>query len=98
VGMLNKAIGRETPQGLLRYGTQMLHQESLFFVLPFFFITTTWNSGQAVFTALLGAAGLISIIDPLYYKWLAPRRWLFMARRDQRIAALGEGDHDHVVV
>lgn len=26
-----------------------------------------------------GAAGLISIIDPLYYKWLAPRRWLFMA-------------------
>ncbi|XYQ84124.1 DUF5924 family protein [Pseudomonas syringae] len=79
VGMLNKAIGREIPQGLLRYGTQMIHQESLFFVLPFFFITTTWNSGQAVFTALLGAAGLISIIDPLYYKWLAPRRWLFMA-------------------
>ncbi|NAT53622.1 DUF5924 family protein, partial [Pseudomonas syringae] len=48
------------------------------FVLPFFFITTTWNSGQAVFTAALGAAGLISIIDPLYYKWLAPKRWLFM--------------------
>ncbi|SHN22812.1 Protein of unknown function [Pseudomonas asturiensis] len=79
VGLLNKAIGREIPQGLLRYGTQMIHQESLFFVLPFFFITTTWNSGQALFTALLGAAGLISIIDPLYYKWLAPRRWLFMA-------------------
>jgi len=79
VGLLNKAIGREIPQGLLRYGTQMIHQESLFFVLPFFFITTTWNSGQAIFTAFLGAAGLISIIDPLYYKWLAPRRWLFMA-------------------
>ncbi|KAA8710274.1 DUF5924 family protein [Pseudomonas cannabina] len=78
VGLLNKALGREIPQGLLRYGTQMIHQESLFFVLPFFFITTTWNSGQAVFTAVLGAAGLISIIDPLYYKWLAPRRWLFM--------------------
>ena len=28
---------------------------------------------------LLGAAGLVSIIDPLYYKSLAPRRWLFMA-------------------
>jgi hypothetical protein len=47
--------------------------------LPFFFITTTWNSGQLVFTGLLGAAGLISITDPLYYKWLAPRRWLFLA-------------------
>jgi len=57
----------------------MIHQESLFFVLPFFAITTSWNSGQLVFTSLLGAAGLISIIDPLYYDWVAPKRWLFMA-------------------
>ncbi|QGW75360.1 DUF2914 domain-containing protein [Pseudomonas alkylphenolica] len=74
-----KVFKREIPQPLLRYATQMIHQESLFFVLPFFFVTTTWNSGQLVFTGLLGAAGLISIIDPLYYKWLAPRRWLFLA-------------------
>jgi hypothetical protein len=77
--LFTKVFKRQIPSGLLRYGTQMIHQESLFFVLPFFFITTTWNSAQAVFTGLLGAAGLISIIDPLYYKWLAPRRWLFMA-------------------
>ncbi|MGH8381421.1 DUF5924 family protein [Pseudomonas sp.] len=74
-----KVFKREIPQPLLRYATQMIHQESLFFVLPFFFVTTTWNSGQLVFTGLLGAAGLISIIDPLYYKWLAPRRWLLLA-------------------
>ncbi|MDD2049835.1 DUF5924 family protein [Pseudomonas putida] len=74
-----KVFKREIPQPLLRYATQMIHQESLFFVLPFFFVTTTWNSGQLVFTGLLGAAGLIAIIDPLYYKWLAPRRWLFLA-------------------
>jgi hypothetical protein len=67
-----RTFKREIPQPLLRYATQMIHQESLFFVLPFFFITTTWNSGQLVFTGLLGAAGLISITDPLYYKWLAP--------------------------
>lgn len=79
VGLFHRKFGKEIPQGLLRYGTQLIHQESLFFVLPFFFITTTWNSGQAAFTALLGAAGLISIIDPLYYRWLAPRRWLFLA-------------------
>ncbi|MNG90964.1 hypothetical protein D3C79_498710 [compost metagenome] len=77
--LFSKVFKREIPQPLLRYATQMIHQESLFFVLPFFFITTTWNSGQLVFTGLLGAAGLISIIDPLYYKWLAPRRWLFLA-------------------
>jgi hypothetical protein len=78
-GLFARTFNREIPQPLLRYATQMIHQESLFFVLPFFFITTTWNSGQLVFTGLLGAAGLISIIDPLYYKWLAPRRWLFLA-------------------
>jgi hypothetical protein len=77
--LFTKVFKREIPTGLLRYGTQMIHQESLFFVLPFFFITTTWNSAQVAFTGLLAAAGLISIIDPLYYKWLAPRRWLFMA-------------------
>ena len=78
-GLFARTFNREIPQPLLRYATQMIHQETLFFVLPFFFITTTWNSGQLVFTGLLGAAGLISIIDPLYYKWLAPRRWLFLA-------------------
>ncbi|MFF7707189.1 DUF5924 family protein [Pseudomonas sp. NPDC007930] len=77
--LFSRRFKREIPPGLLRYLTQMIHQESLFFVLPFFFITTSWNSGQLVFTGLLGLAGLVSIIDPLYYHWLAPRRWLFLA-------------------
>ena len=72
-------FGFELPPPLLRYAAQMIHQESLFFVLPFFFITTTWNSGQALFSGLLAAAALVSIIDPLYYKWVAPRRWLLLA-------------------
>ncbi|MGE6793734.1 Protein of unknown function [Pseudomonas guineae] len=74
-----RRFGFELPPPLLRYATQMIHQESLFFVLPFFFITTTWNSGQLLFSGLLAAAALVSIIDPLYYKWLAPKRWLFLA-------------------
>ena len=77
--LFSRVFKREIPPPLLRYATQMIHQESLFFVLPFFFITTTWNSGQLVFTGLLGAAGLVTITDPLYYRWLAPRRWLFLA-------------------
>lgn len=71
-------LGLEVPPKLLRYLTQLIHQESLFFVLPFFFVTTAWNSGQLVFTSLLGGAALVAIIDPLYYKWLAPRRWLYL--------------------
>ena len=77
--LFSRVFKREIPPPLLRYATQMIHQESLFFVLPFFFVTTAWNSGQSVFTGLLGAAALVSIIDPLYYKWLAARRWLYLS-------------------
>lgn len=76
---LARLFGFELPRPLLRYATQMIHQESLFFVLPFFAVTTSWNSVQALFTGLLGGAALVSIIDPLYYKWLTPRRWLLLA-------------------
>ncbi|MCQ4232703.1 DUF2914 domain-containing protein [Pseudomonas stutzeri] len=75
---LKRWFGWQLPAPLLRYATQMVHQESLFFIIPFFAITTTWNSGQAVFTGLLGGAALISLIDPLYYRWLAPRRWVYL--------------------
>ena len=76
---LERWFGWKVPRPLLRYVTQMVHQESLFFIIPFFFITTTWNSGQSVFTVMLGVAALVSLIDPLYYKWLAPRRWIYLA-------------------
>ena len=64
-------FGLQIPAGVLRFLTQLIHQESLFFVLPFFLVTTTWNSGQALFTSLLAGAALISVLDPLYYRWLA---------------------------
>lgn len=67
------------PPPVLRYITQIVHQESLFFILPFFFVTTTWNSGQPVFIGLLGIAALASVIDPLYFRWLAARQVLYMA-------------------
>ena len=76
---LARWFGIELPSWLARFVTQMIHQQSLFFVLPFFAMSTTWNSGQLLFTGLLGTAALISIIDPLYYDWLAPRRWLYLA-------------------
>ncbi|HWR79201.1 MAG TPA: DUF5924 family protein [Pseudomonas sp.] len=76
---LARWFGIELPAWLARFVTQMIHQQSLFFVLPFFAMSTTWNSGQLLFTSLLGAAALVSIIDPLYYDWLAPRRWLYLA-------------------
>ncbi|MFZ6048003.1 DUF5924 family protein [Pseudomonas sp. CR3202] len=76
---VERLFGVELPPPLMRFLTQLIHQESLFFVLPFFFVTTSWNSGQALFTGLLGTAALCSITDPVYNRHLAPRRWLFLA-------------------
>lgn len=75
---IRRRFGFELPLPVLRYAMQMIHQESLFFVLPFFFITTAWHSGQVLFSGLLALAALVSITDPLYYR-LAGRRWLLLA-------------------
>lgn len=64
---------------IVRFITQLVHQESLFFALPFFLAVTRWDHGQAVFTSLLLLCALVSIIDPLYYKQLATRYALFVA-------------------
>lgn len=69
----------KVPRPALHFVTQMVHQESLFFVLPFFFFTLTWNSGQLVFMGLLVSAAIVSLVDPIYYQRLAPRRWLYLA-------------------
>lgn len=76
--MLADRFGLRLPPALSRYATQMIHQESLFFALPFFLASTSWNSGQALFTGGLILAALVALIDPVYYKRLAPRRWLFL--------------------
>ncbi|MFO1390126.1 DUF5924 family protein [Cellvibrio sp.] len=74
---ISRWFGIRIPAVVFRYISQLIHQESLFFVIPFFFITTAWNTGQIVFTSVLIKAALVSIIDPIYYHWLAARRWLY---------------------
>lgn len=74
-----KRFGFKMPPAVMRFATQMVHQESLFFTLPFFLAATTWNHGQVIFTVLLITCALISLIDPIYYNWLAPKRGLFVS-------------------
>jgi hypothetical protein len=76
---LLQQFGWNIPPTIVRFITQLVHQESLFFALPFFLAVTRWDHGQAVFTSLLMLCALVSIIDPLYYKQLATRYALFVA-------------------
>ena len=77
-GILRR-FGFAMPPAVMRYATQMVHQESLFFTLPFFLAVTNWGHGQALFTLLLVLCALVSLIDPLYYRLLAPRRSVYVA-------------------
>lgn len=76
---LERRFGWDLSPIVIRFLTQLVHQESLFFALPFFLAVTSWDHGQAVFTSLLMLCALVSIIDPLYYKHLASRYALFVA-------------------
>jgi hypothetical protein len=64
---------------VLRFGIQAIQQETFFFTLPFLLQTTTWNTGQAVFTGAVVLAALGSLWDPLYYRGIAARPWLYLA-------------------
>ena len=90
--VLDRAVKRRfgfgLPPALVRYLTQFTHQESLFFALPFFFASTSWNSGQAVFTSALGLMALVAILDPVYFGRLATRRWLFLGYHTLALFAL----------
>ncbi|MCG6659203.1 DUF2914 domain-containing protein [Halomonas campisalis] len=67
------------PRGVTTFITQMVHQETLFFCLPFVLATTVWSSGQALFALLILAMALLSVLDPLYYRLADRARWLYFA-------------------
>ncbi|MDY7116049.1 DUF5924 family protein [Halomonas sp. SSL-5] len=80
IGRLLARRGYPTlPHGATQFIAQMIHQETLFFCLPFLLATTVWSSGQALFTLLIIGMALFSIVDPLYYRVADRLRWLYFA-------------------
>lgn len=75
---VEQRFGVALSPNIMRFALQMVHQECLFFALPFFLAVTSWDHPQAFFTVLIMLCAVISLIDPLYYKKLAPNRTLFV--------------------
>jgi len=75
---LSRFVDVQLSQGAARLGAQALHQETLFFVLPFFLATTSWASGQITYTGSVIIAAILSVVDPIYLDQIAKRRWLFL--------------------
>nr|WP_298372126.1 DUF5924 family protein [uncultured Halomonas sp.] len=65
------------PGTVTSFVAQMIHQETLFFTLPFVLATTVWSSGQTVFTLMMIGCALLSILDPLYFRLAERHRWLY---------------------
>lgn len=75
---VRRKFGVTLPKDLTAFVTQLLHQESLFFALPFFLAATHWDQPQACFTVLLLCCALVAVIDPAYNRLLTKRRPLFL--------------------
>ncbi|MDX1392304.1 MAG: DUF5924 family protein [Rheinheimera sp.] len=75
---VEQRFGVALSPNLVRFALQMVHQECLFFALPFFLAVTQWDHPQALFTSLVIACALVSLIDPLYYRKLAPHHTLYV--------------------
>ncbi|MCM5703017.1 DUF5924 family protein [Larsenimonas salina] len=67
------------PRLVATFVTQLTHQETLCFCLPFILVTTAWGTGQALFAVILVGCALLSVIDPLYFKLAERVRWLYFA-------------------
>lgn len=76
------------PRGVTTFIAQMVHQETLFFTLPFLLATTVWTSGQAVFTVAMIVLAVLSILDPLYYRLADQRRTLYLVFHAQCVFLL----------
>jgi len=58
---------------VVNFISQSLQQELLFFSLPFLIGSTQRDAGQIAFTGLVGAAAVVTTIDPVYERIIATR-------------------------
>jgi uncharacterized protein DUF5924 len=58
------------------YTIQTLYHNLLLFVLPAYYAAATLDSRNVVFPALVAAGALVTALDPVYRRLVAPRPWL----------------------
>ncbi|MGE5236677.1 MAG: DUF5924 family protein [Acidobacteriota bacterium] len=61
-------------RGFVSYITRVMYQETLFFLLPFYFYSTTVPSWNAVFVLFLAALAALSCFDLLFDRLLREKR------------------------
>ena len=72
----------------LRWVGQSASQEIMFFVLPFWVRSTTWNSRNALFTIVLLALGVTVLVDAIYVRVQRRIRLLMLHKSLVQFSAL----------
>jgi hypothetical protein len=73
------ALGRESPRsrfakGFVSYLTRVMYQETLFFLLPFYFYSTTFPSWNCAYVVVLAGLAALSCFDMLFDRLLRTSR------------------------
>ncbi len=62
-------------QGLVSYLTRVMYQETLFFLIPFYFYSATFPSWNFLYVIALAAFAVLSCFDLLFDRLLREHRW-----------------------
>lgn len=62
-------------QGFVSYLTRVMYQETLFFLLPFYFYSTTFPSWNCFYLVMLAGLAVLSCFDMVFDRLLREQRW-----------------------
>ncbi|MGV8040963.1 MAG: DUF5924 family protein [Thermoanaerobaculaceae bacterium] len=66
-------------QGFVSYLTRVMYQETLFFLIPFYFYSTTFPSWNNAYVVLLAALAILSCFDLLFDRLMREKPWFALA-------------------
>ncbi len=66
-------------RGFVSYLTRVMYQETLFFLLPFYFYSTTFVSWNSPYVVVLAALAVLSCFDVFFGRLLVTSRWFALA-------------------
>jgi hypothetical protein len=66
-------------QGFVSYLTRVMYQGTLFFLIPFYFYSTSFPSWNSAYVIMLAALAALSCFDMLFDRLLRERPWFAMA-------------------
>jgi hypothetical protein len=76
---LSESAAFRFAQSFLSYLTRVMYQETLFFLIPFYFYSTTFPSWNNAYVVALAALAVLSCFDMLFDRLLRERPWFALA-------------------